>query len=147
MLTVNDMLSIALKIEGAGYSYYSKLAEKTTGKIKELFSHLADQERDHASRFREMLKDIENLPVTAEWEDNVGYLKSYAEISIFPKIESEEVPQNLNKAISAAMEVEKDSIIFYGDLETFIPNSESLKKIIAEEKRHLIDLVKLYGTV
>ena len=147
MLTVNDMLSIALKIEGAGYSYYSKLAEKTTGKIKELFSHLADQERDHASRFREMLKDIENLPVTAEWEDNVGYLKSFAEISFFPKIESEEVPQNLNKAISAAIEVEKDSIIFYGDLETFIPNSESLKKIIAEEKRHLIDLVKLYGTV
>jgi rubrerythrin len=147
MLTITDMLAIALKIEGAGYSYYSKLSEKTTGKIKELFSRLALQEREHANTFRSILKDIENAPVTADWEDNVGYLKSYAEISIFPKIESEEVPSNLNKAISSAMDVEKDSIIFYTDLEQFIPDSASLKKIIAEERRHLMDLVKLYGTV
>jgi len=147
MLTITDMLAIALKIEGAGYSYYSKLSEKTTGKIKELFSRLASQEREHANTFRSILKDIENAPVTADWEDNVGYLKSYAEISIFPKIESEEVPSNLNKAISSAMDVEKDSIIFYTDLEQFIPDSASLKKIIAEERRHLMDLVKLYGTV
>ncbi|MGC9322699.1 MAG: ferritin-like domain-containing protein, partial [Kosmotogaceae bacterium] len=111
MLTVSDMLGIALKIEGAGYSYYEKLGERTSGEVKTLFLRLAEQEREHADIFRELLKDVGKASTTQDWDDNVGYLKSYAEISIFPRIESSEVPQNLNKAISSAMEVEKDSII------------------------------------
>jgi len=147
MLTVSDMLGIALKIEGAGYSYYEKLGERTSGEVRTLFLRLAEQEREHAGIFRELLKDEGNVSTTHDWNDNVGYLKSYAEISIFPRIESSEVPQNLNKAISSAMEVEKDSIIFYSDLSSVIPDSNELKKVIEEERRHLHDLVKLYGSL
>ena len=39
-------------------------------------------------QYSEMLKEAENSPTAQDWEDNVGYLKSYAEISIFPRIES-----------------------------------------------------------
>ncbi|KUK80852.1 ferritin [Mesotoga sp. Brook.08.YT.4.2.5.1] len=147
MLTVSDMLGIALKIESAGYSYYQKLSERTSGEVRDLFSRLSVQEREHAEIFRDILKNVENEPTAQDWDDNVGYLKSYAEISIFPRIESSEVPQNMSKAISGAMEVEKDSIIFYSDLASFIPNSKELKEIIEEERRHLHDLVKLYGSL
>lgn len=147
MLAVSDMLGIALKIESAGYSYYQKLSERTSGEVRDLFSRLSVQEREHAEIFRDILKNVENEPTAQDWDDNVGYLKSYAEISIFPRIESSEVPQNMSKAISGAMEVEKDSIIFYSDLASFIPNSKELKEIIEEERRHLHDLVKLYGSL
>jgi len=141
------MLDIALRIESVGYSYYQKLSEKTSGEVKSLFVKLATQEREHAAVFREMLKDADNSLIAKDWEDNVGYLKSYAEISIFPRIESIDVPDNINKAISSAVEVEKDSIIFYSDLSSFIPDCKELKDIIEEERRHLHDLVKLYGSI
>ncbi|CCU85745.1 MULTISPECIES: ferritin family protein [Mesotoga] len=147
MITVSDMLDIALRIESVGYSYYQKLSEKTSGEVKSLFVKLATEEREHAAIFREMLKEAENSPTAQDWEDNVGYLKSYAEISIFPRIESIDVPNNINKAISSAMEVEKDSIIFYSELSFFIPDCKELKDIIEEERRHLHDLVKLYGSI
>ncbi|PIJ62016.1 ferritin [Mesotoga sp. H07pep.5.4] len=147
MITVGDMLDIALRIESVGYSYYQKLSEKTSGEVKSLFVKLATQEREHAAVFREMLKDADNSLIAKDWEDNVGYLKSYAEISIFPRIESIDVPDNINKAISSAVEVEKDSIIFYSDLSSFIPDCKELKDIIEEERRHLHDLVKLYGSI
>jgi len=141
------MLDIALRIESVGYSYYQKLSEKTSGEVKSLFVKLATQEREHAAVFRKMLKDADNSLIAKDWEDNVGYLKSYAEISIFPRIESIDVPDNINKAISSAVEVEKDSIIFYSDLSSFIPDCKELKDIIEEERRHLHDLVKLYGSI
>ena len=147
MITVGDMLDIALRIESVGYSYYQKLSEKTSGEVKSLFVKLATQEREHAAVFREMLKDADNSLIAKDWEDNVGYLKSYAEISIFPRIESIDVPDNINKAISSAVEVEKDSIIFYSELSFFIPDCKELKDIIEEERRHLHDLVKLYGSI
>lgn len=147
MITVGDMLDIALRIESVGYSYYQKLSEKTSGEVKSLFVKLATQEREHAAVFREMLKDADNSLIAKDWEDNVGYLKSYAEISIFPRIESIDVPDNINKAISSAVEVEKDSIIFYSDLSSFIPDCKELKDTIEEERRHLHDLVKLYGSI
>lgn len=34
MITVSDMLDIALRIESVGYSYYQKLSEKTSGEVK-----------------------------------------------------------------------------------------------------------------
>ncbi|AFK06207.1 hypothetical protein Theba_0481 [Mesotoga prima MesG1.Ag.4.2] len=147
MITVGDMLDIALRIESVGYSYYQKLSEKTSGEVKSLFVKLATQEREHAAVFRKMLKDADNSLIAKDWEDNVGYLKSYAEISIFPRTESIDVPDNINKAISSAVEVEKDSIIFYSDLSSFIPDCKELKDIIEEERRHLHDLVKLYGSI
>ncbi|MBN2219484.1 MAG: ferritin family protein [Kosmotogaceae bacterium] len=147
MITVSDMLDIALRIESVGYSYYQKLSEETSGEVKSLFVRLAAQEREHAEIFREMLKEAADSPTAHDWEDNVGYLKSYAEISIFPRIESIDVPNNINKAISSAMEVEKDSIIFYSDLYSFLPDSKELKNIIEEERRHLHDLVMLYGSI
>jgi len=147
VITVGDMLDIALRIESVGYSYYQKLSEKTSGEVKSLFVKLATQEREHAAVFREMLKDADNSLIAKDWEDNVGYLKSYAEISIFHELESIDVPDNINKAISSAVEVEKDSIIFYSDLSSFIPDCKELKDIIEEERRHLHDLVKLYGSI
>ena len=86
MITVGDMLDIALRIESVGYSYYQKLSEKTSGEVKSLFVKLATQEREHAAVFREMLKGADNSLIAKDWEDNVGYLKSYAEISIFHEL-------------------------------------------------------------
>jgi len=44
-MTGKDLLAVAVKIEGTGYSYYSKLAAKASGALKSLFEELANQEK------------------------------------------------------------------------------------------------------
>ncbi|MGB9693561.1 MAG: ferritin family protein, partial [Fervidobacterium sp.] len=66
-MTGKELLSIAIKVEGAGYSYYTKLAEKASGNLKTLFQDLANQERDHAKRFEEIIKKYESDSNFATW--------------------------------------------------------------------------------
>ncbi|ABR30458.1 ferritin [Thermosipho melanesiensis] len=135
-MTVNELLGVALKIEGAGYSYYTKLANISTGKLKELFVELANEEREHAKIFEEILKSFEENQTLSLNEEEIGYLKAFADDIIFPKL-SIKVPQSVKEALKLAIEVEKDSIIFYTDIKALIPNKEAFEKIIEEEKKHM----------
>lgn len=138
-MTGKDLLAIAIKVEGAGYSYYMKLAEKASGDLKTFFQDLASQEREHAKRFEEIMKKYENDSNFATWqnEEVSGYAESYAKAFIFPEIEKEEMPETLLGAIRKAMEVEKDSIIYYNEIKLIVPDPKPVEEIIKEEKEHL----------
>lgn len=144
MVNIKDLLNIAVRIEAEGYSYYKKMERKSTGKIKDLFSWLADQEREHEKIFKNMIDDSEENKETA-YDEALGYLDAYATISIIPKMKNDEIPVDFKEAIKAAMEVEKDSIIFYTDLSDYVPGyKENFDKIIEEERKHLKKLIALY---
>ncbi|ABS59906.1 ferritin-like domain-containing protein [Fervidobacterium nodosum] len=138
-MTGKELLSIAVKVESTGYSYYSKLAEKASGNLKTLFQELANQERDHAKRFEEIMKKYENDSNFATWqnEEVSGYAETYAKAFIFPEIENEQMPETLVAAIRKAIEVEKDSIIYYNELRLIVPDPKPVEEIIKEEKEHL----------
>lgn len=136
-MTITELLGIALKIEGVGYSYYSKLSQAATGKTKELFEELANDERIHAKTFEEVLKEYEDKNIAPLNEEEVGYAKTYAQEIIFPKLHDDKVPSSLKEALKKAIEVEKDSIVFYNEIKSLVPNLEALKKIIEEEQKHL----------
>ncbi len=147
-MTGKELLSIAVKVESAGYSYYSKLAEKASGDLKAMFQELANQERDHAKRFEEIMKKYENDSNFATWqnEEVSGYVETYAKAFIFPEIENEQMPETLVAAIRKAIEVEKDSIIYYNELRLIVPDPKPVEEIIMEEKEHLRKLSeKLMG--
>ena len=95
MIEIDQLLDVILKIESSGYTYYMNLSRRVQGKTAEIFEKLADDERKHSDRFREILGKIPKDEV-ATWssEEVTGYLKTYAEISIFPKLEKVS-PQNL----------------------------------------------------
>ncbi|MCD6550695.1 ferritin family protein [Thermotoga sp.] len=140
MIGPKDLLNIALKIESTGYSYYKNLAEKTEGETKALFERLAEQERDHSRRFKEILDKYEQELNSSD--ELLGYLESLAEISIFPKLE-DTPPDDLREAIRRAIEVEKDSIVFYSEILSYVPEKEPVQLIIEEERKHLRDLLRL----
>ncbi|MGC8819634.1 MAG: ferritin-like domain-containing protein [Fervidobacterium sp.] len=143
-MTGKELLSIAIKVEGAGYSYYTKLAEKASGNLKTLFQDLANQERDHAKRFEEIMKKYESDSNFATWqnEEVTGYAETYAKAFIFPEIEKEEIPETLVGALRKAIEVEKDSIIYYNELKLIVPDPKPVEEIINEEKQHLKTLTE-----
>ncbi len=138
-MTGKELLQIAVKIEGSGYSYYSKLADKAQGQLKEFFKELANQEREHAKRFEEIMKKYADEPTMATWQNEEvgGYAETYAKAFIFPEIEEEKMPETLIGALRKAIEVEKDSIIYYNEIKLLVPDTKAVEEIIKEEKEHL----------
>lgn len=147
MLDLIDLIDVAVKIEANGYEFYSKLSKKVSGELANVFTNLAEQERDHIQTFRNLVEKYKNLsPVElSSWADEEvkGYLTSYAQVSIFPKLQSNEVPENVEDALKVAIEVEKESIIFYGEIEALVPDKNLINEVIKEERKHLADLSKL----
>jgi rubrerythrin len=142
MIDINELLGIALKIEGAGYSFYKKLAGRTEGERKELFNRLAEQERVHGERFRKILGEFESNEENTRFDDEVaGYLKSLAEVSVFSEKDADNPPEKLEDAVRTAINVEKDSIVFYSELINYVPEKSALERVINEEKTHLRDLL------
>ncbi|MGC9383997.1 MAG: ferritin family protein [Kosmotogaceae bacterium] len=142
MIDIQELLGIALKVEGTGYSFYNKLAERTEGEKKELFNRLAEQEREHGEIFRKILGKIESDEKSNRFDDEVaGYLKSLAEVSVFSDNNVDNPPDNLDEAVHIAINVEKDSIVFYSELIDYIPEKSALERVINEEKKHLRDLL------
>jgi len=146
-MILKDYLDVALKIESKGFEVYSKLSEEFDGEISDLFKDLAEQERQHGVLFKKMFEKYQNMEITPDRDDDerMGYLTSFAELSIFPKLSGEQKPKNLREALDMAVAVEKDSILFYSDLLKFFPeDNQALDKIIDEEKRHMMELIKSY---
>jgi len=145
MVSLSDLLSIAVQIEANGYDFYSSLAKtQSDKKLEELFMHLAEQERAHQQIFRNLITHTKDSPSLSTWidEEVSGYLKSLADVSIFPKIERSKRSLTLQEAFSLAIDVEKDSIIFYSELLPYTGDErKSVEAIIAEEKKHLLDLI------
>jgi rubrerythrin len=144
-MELKDLLNVALKIESDGYTTYSRLADENEGELKSLFSHLAAQEREHQEKFKKIFESVEtNQSAVADWaeDENAGYLMTFAKMAIFPKLNGAENPETLNDAIDLAVDVEKDSIIFYGDLKAYFKDKAIIDEVIAEEKKHLLDLLK-----
>lgn len=147
MVNLTELLSIALRIEAEGYTFYSNIADRQTSEnAKRLFLDLAQQERQHQEIFKKLIGDIsQNDSPMDNWvsEEVAGYLKSYAGMLIFPTVERMK-QVSFEEALNLAVEVEKDSIIFYSELLPYAGNErETIKKIISEEKRHLMDLLAL----
>lgn len=145
MVSMNDLISIAVQIEANGYVFYDNLAKgQQNEKLKEFFTRLADQERVHQQIFKSLTEQIEHSISISSWiEDEVsGYLKSFAEVSIFPAMEKSKRDLTLKQALDIAINVEKDSIIFYSELLKYISDEKkTIEAIINEEKKHLIDLL------
>lgn len=147
MVSVNDLISIAVQIEASGYVFYSKLAkDQQNPKLKEFFTRLADQERIHQQVFKNLIEQSKQSTSISSWiEDEIsGYLKSFAEVSIFPAMEKTKQNLTLQQALDISINVEKDSIIFYSELLKYIDEQrKTVEIIINEEKKHLIDLLNV----
>ncbi len=139
-MLVKELFGIALKIEGTGYEYYTKLSYKTEGAVNELLRELALQEREHARRFEEILAriptDEKRGGMIGYDQEAVEYASAYAQQVIFPRLKDESVPESLEEALKKAIEVEKDSIVFYTEIKQLV-DDKAVELILNEEKEHL----------
>ena len=153
-----EILKMAISVEEDGEQFYEKCVEANSEpEVKRIFRKLAEQEREHRAYFKELLKEFDEADTSISrdylYEDLTGdYLKSIVDEQVFPADEevSDEIADDLADALDVGIKAEKNSILLYQELiksEENEQNIKALKKLIEEEKEHLVKLKDLKSYV
>ncbi|HOP94319.1 MAG: ferritin family protein [Dictyoglomaceae bacterium] len=144
-----DLLEMAIHIEEEGEKFYKMLEDKAEKEdLKRFFSFLAIEEKKHAITFKEIYKEIEKEGFISAYPDEEAnkYLHAFVDSQVF--INWDDMMKrsyfNIEEVLNIAINLEKDSILFYYELERFIPEKDKkiLHEIIKQEKNHLLQLTE-----
>lgn len=152
----NDLeaLRIAINIEKRGERFYRLAAQKMEGDsdIVDVLEDLAEQEKDHANTFQQIYNDFiqkkDDFDDLYLYEPEVdAYLRAMVETSVFPTDQEQndilETIQSIDDVIYLGIQAEKDSILFYTEMiiHSKLPEAKAaFRKLLKEEKKHLVDL-------
>jgi rubrerythrin len=151
----SEILEMAIEIERNGQKFYKKAAQ-TIGSpdIKRFLLDLADMELKHERIFREMKEQITEKEAAVFDPDNEAllYLQTMADGNVFDlktdlskKLTGK---QTVEQIFKMAIQIEKDSIVYYIGLEEYVDQKEDKEKvdrIIDEERGHIIALYQHLG--
>jgi rubrerythrin len=148
-----EILEMALRIEENGFKFYTDACKtaKTT-RLKELFRHLADEETNHVKSFSGLVKlsgDTSTSPIDINESDAPLYLRALADTEVFTSpnqgAKFGKNIENEKDALNFAIQMEKDSLLFYYELAGIIREKDRaiLNSIIEQEKEHVLKLSTL----
>lgn len=145
-----EVLNIAIKIEQNGHDFYARMAGLTEDpEFKKFFADLAEWETTHKKLFTDMLnqipdEDVETLSAYGFSEETIMYLNAIADTHVFLKDKDFGLrdTKDIIEALTIAMSLEKDSIIFYYEILAYVSekHTKTVKEILSEEKKHFIML-------
>lgn len=144
----DDIFTIAEQIEENGAAFYTKASESVADShYKKFLLDLATMEVYHKKIFAEMraaLSEKEKKPTVFDPNDEAAlYLKSLADLRIFYQKQLD--LSSIETILTAAIQAEKDSIVFYLGMKDLVPEKlgrDKIDNIINEEKTHIIMLGK-----
>jgi rubrerythrin len=143
-LTLRKAIEFAIKTEEVGEKLYLKLAKKfaDNAEIKGLFETLAQDEAVHQRQFRSLLEQLPEPDGALPYEQD-QYLKAMAITDIFYGLHRAfEGSESAEDAMHRALQLEKNTILYYTAMRDAVGESEALDKLIAIEKQHALQLMK-----
>lgn len=152
----NEISKTAVEIERKGRAFYLRMEEAArTRKIRELFHHLALEEAEHEKIFQALLDrlgDVE-LPAWATGEEYGMYIQGLIEShALFSDLDVEKRMAGMKdekEAILMAMSFEKDTLLFFTEMEAYVPDNEKkvVRECIQEERSHLAKLQRMIAGI
>ena len=144
----DEVFEMAEQLERNGNKFYRQAAESIDDKShQELLIKLADMEVDHEKTFKAMRKELAEQEKAGTVFDPQGeaalYLKALADTRVF--FEKKIDLSTMENILKAAIEAEKDSIVFYLGMRNAVPEKlgqSRLDDIIQEEMQHIRILSK-----
>ena len=141
--TADDVFEMAEQLERNGAKFYRDSAASVEGdSAKELLVKLASMEMDHEKTFIQMRADLAEAEKQSTVFDPEGeavqYLRALADTRVF--FEKQIDTTSLREILKAAIEAEKDSIVFYLGMREMVPEKrgqDRLDEIIKEEMSHI----------
>jgi rubrerythrin len=139
----NEILKMAEQIERNGYQFYTAAAENVSDpRAKEFLLKLADMESQHEVYFasiRGQLSDQEKEMTVFDPDGEVElYLRALSDTRVF--FEKKIDISSMEDILKAAIEAEKDSIVFYLGMKNAVPERlgrDKVDEVIEEEMRHI----------
>jgi rubrerythrin len=146
LLSVEQLLDQAVMLETRGEEFFRGWIGKTnSGDLDKFFALLSDEEALHKKRFEALKKTIQDDSFAGEIPaEHADYFKTLADDILFNTEETKAV-DSLQSALELAKKQELDSILFYTDIQTYLPegHEEVFKEIINEERKHYVKLTEL----
>jgi rubrerythrin len=146
-----ELLDVAVNIEKSGAAFYETMVNcAKSKKAQTAFKYLADQEKQHIKAYQSMLKDLADAPPPESYtEEYDEYLKSLVKSAVFSSEKAActlaEKTSGDAEGIDFGIRAEKDSILFYTELQDLVRRGDAkvISSIIEEEKSHLKRLSEL----
>jgi len=144
----DEVFEMAEQLERNGAKFYRSAAEKTSDSANKGFLlELAAMEDEHEKTFKAMRADLTAKEKESTVFDPQGeaamYLRALADTRVF--FEKEIDLSSMKAILKAAIEAEKDSIVFYLGMKEAVPDNlgkDRLDGIIKEEMGHISLLSK-----
>ncbi|MFZ0134858.1 MAG: ferritin family protein [Desulfobacterales bacterium] len=139
----DEIFEMAEQMERNGEKFYKNAAGSIDDAAhKALLLELAAMEVDHEKTFKAMRSDLKATEKSATVFDPNGeaalYLRALADTRVF--FEKKIDVSSMEKILKAAIEAEKDSIVFYLGMKNAVPDKlgqDRIEGIIKEEMGHI----------
>jgi rubrerythrin len=142
MFSIADIIDLAIQIEKNGERIYRQALEKMSDpSLASLLQYLADEEVKHAKWFSEMKATIKQTADDSSLaEKGKSILRGVLGDESFSLADADfSKIDEVQGLLKLAIEFEKDTVLFYEMLGSFIQDKETLDQltiIIEEENRH-----------
>ena len=143
---IDEILAMAEEIERNGADYYTRAAQMTTDERKRCrLEDLAQMERNHERIFSEMRASQPAVRASFDPDGEAGrYLGAIVDGKVFDyraAPAADLAGKSLVDVYRKAIDLEKDSIIFYLGIRELVPEdlgNTQMDDIIREEMRHIV---------
>ncbi len=155
LLTSDEIIEIAIRLEESGEAFYNAAAEKaTTAGVKALFKDLEVQEQYHRRAFQQMGRDVVELALSPEqWDEFQAYTGALLQQSFYASPASAlnlaTTAEDERSALQAALDFEKEAILFFQELQAVVREvgRQTMERIIQEEKQHVQRLAAMLAAI
>jgi len=144
LLTGDEIIEIAVRLEERGETFYRTAAEKATAEdVVQLFQELAVQEQYHRRAFQQMGQDVVQLALSDEqWDQFQAYTGALLQQSFFDKpdgaLSQAAGAEGEREALQAALDFEEETLGFFRQLRNVVRGAEQavVDRVIREEEQH-----------
>ncbi|MCG6918288.1 MAG: ferritin family protein [Deltaproteobacteria bacterium] len=143
MFSIREIIDMAIQLEKNAETFYrAAVAKMSTPSLEPVLICLANEESDHSQWFEKLKRVAQEAEAGGQGgEINSEALRSLVGDQKFSLAEVDLARiESVQELIELAIEHEKDTIIFYQMLQSFIDDPETVKEldhIIAEEEQHI----------
>lgn len=147
LFSADEVFQIALELEQTGQVFYEAVAIGCKDRLAaELFRRLAQQEAEHYNRFQKMRQSLAGAPEPMTWE-GLEFAQALINQRVIPdprQARAAAAGATPRQALDLAIQMEKDSVLFYNEMVQVMRNdAAAIQVIIQEEKRHAQELMGL----
>lgn len=151
----SEMVEIAMGVEKSGITFYDTLAGLTQSEdLSARYKYLSGEEKKHLDAFCKMVDSAGKYePPESYPGEYMLYLKSLVDNAIFKDVDNAQQKAKKSSsdldAIDIGIQAEKDSILFYTELQNMVgkPDRNIVAGILEAEKDHLRQLCELKAMI